>query len=79
MEERRDGPPEPEDGSPGLIPSDGDLSPVQRAQLARRTHARRCRQCADIDRPRCAAGEQLWRDWTAALDDAYEQLHGGRP
>ena len=76
MDERRE--PPPEDGSRREIAADpGRLSPVQKAQQARAAHTGRCRQCRDIDRQRCAEGEELWQAWTTALDDAYEQLHGG--
>jgi hypothetical protein len=73
VDEARDQPPEPEDGPP--IPDDGGLATPQKAQLKRAAHAKQCRQCADIDRPLCAVGEQLWRDWTKALEDAYDRLH----
>lgn len=73
MDERRDQPPEPEGGPPI---SGSELATPQEAQLRRAAHAKICRQCADVDRPLCPVGEQLWRDWTAALDDAYDRLHG---
>lgn len=77
MDERRDKQPASEPGAqPAPLPVPTKLSPVQEAQHARAAHARHCRQCADIDRPLCATGEQLWRNWTTALDAAYDKLHG---
>jgi hypothetical protein len=52
------------------------LSPLQQIHQARAAHTDTCKQCADIDRERCTVGEQLWKDWTTALDKAYRQLHG---
>lgn len=77
MDERREPPPDSGTG-PEPIPA-VSLSPVQAAQRARAVHARGCRQCADIDRQRCPVGEELWQAWTETLDEAYRQLHGGRP
>ena len=78
MDERR-GDQAGQEAGPRLpaIPASTRLSPVQEAQRAHAAHAGECRQCSDIDRQRCAEGEQLWRAWTAALDDAYRRLHGG--
>jgi hypothetical protein len=58
------------------IPAD-ELSPVQQVHGRYRSHSETCPKCRDIDRGRCDAGEQLWRDWTAACDEAYRQLHRG--
>jgi len=78
MDERRGDQPPPETGPhwPALPPATR-LSPVQEAQHAHAVHANECRQCADVDRQRCSIGEQLWQAWTAALDNAYRQLHDG--
>jgi hypothetical protein len=78
MTEGRDQPPERESGPPALLATTGQLSPVQQAQRRRHIHASHCKQCADIDRQRCTEGEQLWKDWTAALEDAYRRLNGSR-
>jgi len=77
MDDRRDGP--PADGTgPEPIPSvDPSLSPVQQVHGRYRAHSETCPKCRDIDRGRCEAGEELWRDWTAACDEAYRRLHGG--
>jgi hypothetical protein len=75
MDEVTDQP--PERGSHPPIPAArARLSPVQEASQARAAHKKACQQCSDIDRQQCALGEQLWKDWTAALDDAYQKLHG---
>lgn len=78
MEERRD-----QDPQPGTraepIPADAGLSPVQQAHRRYSRHATSCPKCSDIDRGRCETGEQLWRDWTAACDEAYRQLHRATP
>ena len=77
MDEVTDQP--PERGSHPPIPAArARLSPVQAAQQARTAHNATCGQCSDVDRQRCPLGEQLWKDWTAALDDAYRRLHGPR-
>lgn len=77
VDQGRDNQSQSEPGAqPAALPV-GKLSPVQEAQQARARHIHRCRQCANIDRQRCAVGEQLWQAWTAALDDAYRRLHGG--
>ena len=75
MDERRGDQPTPETGRPPIVAATR-LSPVQEAQRARAAHYGRCKQCADIDRQRCADGERLWKAWTAALDEAYRKLHG---
>lgn len=44
------------------------------ARTAYRRHARACQRCGDVDRDRCADGQQLWRDWEGACEVAYQQL-----
>jgi hypothetical protein len=49
-------------------------SPVQLAQGAYAAHVRGCRKCTDVDRDRCTDGQQLWRAWEGACEEAYRQL-----
>jgi hypothetical protein len=58
--------------APGSHPSIA-AAPAE-ANAEYRSHAGRCEKCRDIDRGRCDVGEQLWRAWTKACDDAYRQL-----
>lgn len=46
----------------------------QGARAAYMRHAKVCPRCRDVDRDRCADGQQLWRDWEGACDEAYRQL-----
>lgn len=75
MDQGRDKQPQPEPGAQPPTRPTGKLSPVQKIQQERVRHTSDCGQCADVDRRRCAVGEQLWQAWTAALDDAYRRLH----
>jgi len=75
MDDRREPPAESGTG-PELIPADSArLSPVQQVHGRYRAHSETCPKCRDIDRGRCEAGEQLWRDWNAACDEAYRRLN----
>ena len=49
-------------------------TPMQRAHTAYSRHATTCPRCRDVDRDRCQDGQQLWRAWNAACDEAYQQL-----
>lgn len=75
MEERRDTPPDTGSGTSMPRQIRAGLSPVQQAQRNHAGHASQCEKCRDIDRERCAVGEQLWQDWTAACNEAYRRLH----
>lgn len=70
MDERRDVPARP--GS--RLPISTKLSPVQAAHGDYSAHLASCQRCADIDRGRCDTGEQLWKAWKRACDDAYRRL-----
>ena len=73
MDERRE--PPPEDGSRRQIAAGpGGLTGTQKARSRYARHVAECRACSDIDRDRCAQGNQLWRDWEAACDAAFQQL-----
>jgi hypothetical protein len=72
VDEPRGEQPAPVSHPPIVGPS---LSDVQRAHIHYSNHTNDCYRCRDIDRGRCTVGEQLWRDWNAACDDAYWQLH----
>lgn len=74
MDEPRD-PPPPAGSQAEAIPSaEPSPSPVQANDLYK-AHAGACQRCRDIDRGRCEAGERMWRDWTAACDEAYRKLN----
>jgi hypothetical protein len=47
---------------------------MQQAHTAYSRHATTCPRCRDVDRDRCQDGQQLWRAWNAACDEAYQQL-----
>ena len=64
---------------PALIASATRLSPVQEAYGGYTRHALTCPACTDIDRGRCNAGEQLWRDYHQISDQAYQRLAGDGP
>lgn len=78
MDERRDPPAEP--GSHPAI-AGGELPAAQRAHIDYSDHVNgtkttpRCPRCSDIDRGRCDTGQQLWRDWNAACEEAYRRLN----
>ncbi|NUP15420.1 MAG: hypothetical protein HOZ81_04815 [Streptomyces sp.] len=65
-------------GSRRAIPVNARLSPVQQASADYSEHAGECPRCRDIDRNRCHIGDQLWRDWNDACNDAYQRLHDAR-
>lgn len=72
MSNPTDGKPPPESGTEA-IPQANQPSP-QGARGAYVTHAAACPKCQDVDRDRCADGQQLWRDWESACEEAYRQL-----
>ncbi|MDX3839530.1 hypothetical protein [Streptomyces europaeiscabiei] len=47
---------------------------MQLARSAYIAHATTCPKCKDVDRERCADGQQLWRDWESVCNEAYRQL-----
>lgn len=67
-------PPPPESGTEAIAGAAGQPSPVQLARGAYTAHAAACPKCQDVDRERCTGGQQLWRAWEAACDDAYRRL-----
>jgi len=77
MDERREH--GPGSGSSPPVAGQGRLSPVQQAHNEYSHHATTCPKCRDIDRGRCNEGEQLWRDWNTACDDAYRRLNAEIP
>lgn len=74
MGEPRD--PQPPPGTQReAIPRPARLSPVQQTRRDYEHHAGTCDRCRDIDRTRCADGDQLYRTWLDACDRAYEALN----
>jgi hypothetical protein len=73
MSKPTDPPPPPESGTEAIAAASRP-SPVQSAQNAYARHVGGCPKCRDVDRDRCSDGQQLWRAWEAACDDAYRQL-----
>jgi hypothetical protein len=74
MDDRRDPAPEGATARPALAAGVGQPSPVQQTRRLYVTHTASCPRCSDIDRDRCSEGEQLWRGWNAACDEAYRRL-----
>lgn len=66
--------PPAESGTEAIAGAVSQPSPVQLAQGAYARHTAACPKCRDIDRKRCEDGQQLWRAWEGACDDAYRQL-----
>jgi hypothetical protein len=76
MDESREQPPAPEASPPEIPQPAGQPSPVQQAQRAYGKHCTACTRCRDVDRNRCDDGQQLYRAWIGACDDAYRQIAG---
>lgn len=70
--------PPPESGVEAIAGA-SRLSPVQQAKGAYATHTATCPKCQDIDRDRCQDGQQLWRAWEGACEEAYRQLAENTP
>lgn len=66
--------PPAESGTEAIAGAVGRPSPVQLARGAYTAHAAACPKCQDVDRERCTGGQQLWRDWGGACDEAYRRL-----
>ncbi|MDX3549534.1 hypothetical protein PV724_44475 [Streptomyces europaeiscabiei] len=57
------------------IPRPADRpSPVRAARGAYAAHTAGCPKCSDVDRDRCNSGQELWRAWEGACEEAYRQL-----
>lgn len=67
-------PPPPVESGTGAISQPRSQSTVQLARSVYVAHAKACRKCQDIDRDRCSDGQELWRAWERACDEAYRQL-----
>lgn len=74
MDQPTDGEQAAESGTQAIPQQAGQPSPVQLARSTYIAHATTCPKCKDVDRERCADGQQLWRDWESVCNEAYRQL-----
>lgn len=74
MHESRDEPATPGSQPAPIVAAGTRLSPVQEAYSACTIHALGCPKCRDIDRERCADGDQLRATYLKISTEAYGRL-----
>lgn len=79
MSNPTDGEQAAESGAQAIPQQAGQPSPVRLARSAYTAHIAACPKCQDDARDRCSPGQELWRAWEGACEDAYRQLADWAP